>query len=162
MNKLKLEIELVPHDCWGRNLRTQVRKSVWDKIRKQVYANAGEICEIYGRGGKLNCHEVWECDDGAAIQLLKGFQALCSMCHHVNHYGMSTVLSRQGHLNLDTIDQHFLAVNHVGPEVLAKHKQEAGRLFLRRMSVRWRIDFGQWQDLWEQEQRLLESSEGIE
>jgi hypothetical protein len=162
MNRLKLEIELVPHDSWGRNLRTQVRKSVWDKIRKEAYAKAEERCEVCGSGGKLSCHEVWECDDAAATQLLKGFKAVCGMCHHVNHYGMSTVLWRQGRLDLEAVDRHFLEVNQVDAAVLAKHKREAGQLFLRRAKVKWRIDFGPWQGLWEQEQTLLNSSDASE
>lgn len=158
MNRLKLEIELVPHDSWGRNLRTQVRKSVWDKIRKEAYANAEASCEVCESVGKLSCHEVWECDDAAATQQLKCFQAVCGMCHHVNHYGMSTVLWRQGRLDLEAVDRHFLAVNQVGPAVLAEHKKEAGRLFLRRANVTWRIDFGPWQGLWEEEQKLLKGA----
>ncbi len=132
-----------------------MRKRVWDKIRKEAYAKAHERCEVCGGGGKLSCHEVWGCDDAAATQLLKGFQAVCGMCHHMNHYGMSTVLWRQGSLDLEAADRHFLEVNQVGPAVLANHKKEADRLFLRRAKVKWRIDFGPRQGLWEQEQKLL-------
>jgi hypothetical protein len=48
----------------------------------------------------------------------------------------------QERLDLEAVDRHFLAVNQVGPGTFAQHKKEAGRLFLRRAKVRWRIDFG--------------------
>lgn len=154
MTKFALEIELVPHDAWGRNLRSQVRKSVWDKIRKEVYAKAGGRCEVCGASGTLHCHEMWRVDDSTSVQVLTGFKAACGMCHHVNHYGMSVVLSRQGHLDLDAVDRHFLKVNNVDQAVLDQHKKEAYSLFLQRSQIKWRIDFGPWQLLCDTERRL--------
>ena len=154
MSNLLLEIELVPYDAWGRNLRTQVRKSVWDRIRKEVCAKAGERCEICDASEALQCHEMWQVDDSASVQVLTGFKAVCAMCHHVNHYGMSVVLSRQGHLDIGAVDGHFLRVNKVDRTILDKHKKDAYSLFLQRSKIKWRIDFGAWQVLRDSEERL--------
>ena len=46
----KLTIELVPATCWQTNVRSVVKKSEWDKIRKRVYKEAGHKCEVCGAG----------------------------------------------------------------------------------------------------------------
>ncbi len=116
----------MPHDSWGRNLRTQVRKSVWDQFaRKPTLRRRRGVRQR--REGEL--YEVWECDDAAATQLLKGFQTVCGMCHHVNHYGMSTVLWRQGRLDLEGVDRHFLAGNQVGPRCWRSTKRRPADCF---------------------------------
>ena len=37
---MKLNFELVPDSCWYSNLRSQLPKEVWDRIRKKAYARA--------------------------------------------------------------------------------------------------------------------------
>lgn len=55
--KLKLCIDLIPETSWYRNLRKQMKRSQWDKLRKKVYADQGNVCCMYGAAGRLNCHE---------------------------------------------------------------------------------------------------------
>ncbi|MDF1534223.1 MAG: hypothetical protein P1P69_06945 [Methanosarcinaceae archaeon] len=59
---MRLEIDLVPSTAWYSNLRTNISKNKWDKIRKQSYADANHKCAICGADGRLNCHEIWEYD----------------------------------------------------------------------------------------------------
>jgi len=92
----KLTIELVPSTCWYSNVRDNVTKSEWDKIRKSTYKKANYLCEICGGKGHrwpVECHEIWEYDDENHTQTLKGLIALCPDCHKVKHFGLTSTRS---------------------------------------------------------------------
>jgi hypothetical protein len=64
MENPKLTIELIPSSVFGSNVRTNVPKKEWDKIRKEFYAKADNKCEICGDNGinqgykhRLEAHE---------------------------------------------------------------------------------------------------------
>jgi len=45
--------------------------AVWDRLRRQVAAEAGERCEIFGGRGRrwpVECHEVWDYDEEHNVQ----------------------------------------------------------------------------------------------
>ena len=48
----KLEIELVPDNCWYLNLRTALPKKLWDLIRLDAKKRAGYKCAICGNEGE--------------------------------------------------------------------------------------------------------------
>ena len=55
---MKLNFELVPDSCWYSNLRSQLPKEVWDRIRKKAYARAGGKCMLCGAPtARLEAHE---------------------------------------------------------------------------------------------------------
>jgi hypothetical protein len=57
----RLTVELVPSTCRYTNVRSHVPKAVWDRLRRQVAAEAGDRCEICGGQGRrwpVECHEV--------------------------------------------------------------------------------------------------------
>lgn len=144
---LKLVIDLIPKSCWYKNLRKQIKRSEWDKLRKKVYADQGNVCCICGARGILNCHELWTYDDKRRIQKLMGFQAVCSMCHHVNHFGLAQVLAAEGRLDLETVIEHFSVVNGVERDEFEYHRAEAFRLWQKRSKHKWRTDLGEWSSL---------------
>jgi len=87
---MKLTAELVPKTAWYSNVRSNVPKAEWDRLRHIVYEQAGHVCEICGGVGKkhpVECHEVWEYDDETHIQKLVKMIALCPACHSVKHLG---------------------------------------------------------------------------
>lgn len=89
-----LSIELVPSSSWFDNVRTRVPKTEWDFLRKKVYAEADNQCEICrgrGRDHAVECHERWHYDDEKKIQRLDGLIALCPPCHKVKHIGLAEV-----------------------------------------------------------------------
>jgi hypothetical protein len=147
---LKLKIDLIPKTAWYQNLRTQMRRSQWDKLRKKVYVDQGNVCRICGAGGTLSCHEVWHYDEERFVQKLLGFHALCGMCHHVTHFGLAQILASQGHLDLEAVIEHFKRINGVGREVFESHKAEAFRVWRERSRHKWQPELGEWASLVDQ------------
>ena len=90
----KLTIELVPRTCWFSNVRDHVERTIWDKLRRQTYKDAGYTCQICGGTGSqwpVECHEIWHYDDNTMIQRLGGLIALCPACHRVKHMGLARI-----------------------------------------------------------------------
>lgn len=59
---MKLNIELIPRQSWGKNCRTILKKSDWDKLRIHIYEQNDYKCQICGDVGEkhpVECHEVW-------------------------------------------------------------------------------------------------------
>lgn len=107
--KQELTIELVPETSWFTNVRSLVPTAEWDRIRKKAYTAAGYQCEICGGVGPkwpVECHEIWDYDDEAHTQTLRGLIALCPSCHHVKHIGLAGVLGRG-----DQAKRHLASVN---------------------------------------------------
>ena len=84
---MKLTIELIPKTSWCSNVRSLVKRSVWDKLRKQI-CSVGK-CQICGAStsqktissicsNRLECHEVWAYDDKTHVQTLTGLVALAN------------------------------------------------------------------------------------
>ena len=107
MTKFKLNFELVPDSCWYSNLRSELPKEVWDKIRKNAYARAGGRCMICGAPtSRLEAHEQWEYDDEKGVQRLKNVVAVCRPCHEVIHIGRTQLMGREREAS-----EHFMKVN---------------------------------------------------
>jgi hypothetical protein len=144
---LKLEIEAVPSPSWGISLRNKMPRGQWDKLRKQVHERNGSKCQTCGSTSKLHCHEQWEFSDKAGVQKLVGLGTVCSMCHHVSHFGRSTQLAEAGHLNIEAVVAHFLKVNDCDMEAFSEHLHKARAVWERRSKRKWRVDFGEYANL---------------
>lgn len=97
-NNLKLSIELVPSTCWWSNVRSNLTKTQWDKLRKSVYEKENHKCEICGGIGTkhpVECHEVWSYNHENKIQTLKCFISICPLCHQVKHIGLTANLGQE-------------------------------------------------------------------
>lgn len=87
-----LTIELVPSTCWYSNLRSELTRAQWDKLRQASYKKANNQCEICGGKGPkwpVECHEIWDFNDAKKIQTLRGLISLCPRCHEVKHIGLA-------------------------------------------------------------------------
>ena len=145
-HELKLTIELVPQTSWYDNMRKVIPKTQWDKLRKRVYAEYSHKCGICGATeGRLNCHEIWEYDDTNHEQKLKGFIALCDLCHHVKHIGLAGILSQEGKLDLEKVVEHFMKVNGCDSRTLEEHRQKAFEQWRERSRHSWRVDLGEYE-----------------
>ncbi len=140
----KLTIELVPSPCWYSNMRTNMPRAAWDKIRKEVYAQYKHRCGICQASNvRLNCHEIWSYDDEKHIQKLEGFISLCDMCHHCKHMGHTGVLAKEGRLNLKDVVAHFMQVNQCTRKEYQQHSNQAWDQWEERSrSKEWTTEFG--------------------
>lgn len=144
---MRLTSELVPEGVWYANLRKLVPKKEWDRIRKAAYAAQDNRCAICGAEGRLNCHEVWEYDDAKRLQRLTGFVALCTMCHHVKHLGMASILAHQGHLDYEAVVQHFMDVNGCDRKTFEDYRTRVFDQWQERSRHEWSVDFGEYAGL---------------
>jgi len=134
----KLSVELVPKTAWYSNVRSNVSKSEWDKIRKKVYAEAGHVCEICGGVGKrhpVECHEVWEYDDKKHIQKLASMIALCPACHSAKHLGRAKAVGIY-HLAL----QQLMKVNGWTHKEATDYAKKAFEEWRERSNHPWKLD----------------------
>jgi hypothetical protein len=138
VNPAKLEIELIPASAWGENLRSALPRAEWDRLRKQVYADAGNRCEICaGRGRRhpVECHEVWEFDERAGVQRLVRMIALCPRCHEAKHFGLAALRGRE-----QAAREQLRKVNGWTPAELAEHISESFRVWESRSRCEWTLD----------------------
>lgn len=144
MDDVRLTIELVPSTSWYSNLRKAVKPPVWDRLRKQVYAQCGNRCSVCGSEYRLACHEVWDYDDVNHVQRLTGFTALCMWCHHVKHLGLAGILASEGKLDYGKVIAHYMEVNACSRLAFSGHKRAAFQQWNERSEHEWRVDLGKY------------------
>lgn len=135
---LKLTIELVPASSFCNNLRSILKKSDWDYLRKKSYAAAKYRCEICnGVGPKhpVECHEKWEYDDETHVQKLAGLYSLCPKCHQVKHIGLASIMGK-----LDLATAHFMKINGLSRGLADQYISDAFQLHEERSKYSWELD----------------------
>lgn len=84
----------------GMQPRTIFGASVWNKIRKQCYADADYHCEICGKDCSdsiMHAHEVYDIDYRKHMATFKRVVALCPLCHVKGiHSGRALTLYKKG------------------------------------------------------------------
>ncbi|WP_018759516.1 hypothetical protein [Paenibacillus terrigena] len=144
--EFNVTVELIPETSIYDNLRKVVKKSVWDKLRKQTYKDYNHSCgKCGGKEGILDCHELWEFDDKKNIQKLSGLVAVCRMCHLIIHHGRANMLVAEGVLDKEELIKHFLKVNHCTRQDYEIHVKEAFVLWKQRSQKEWVVDLGEYQ-----------------
>lgn len=146
ISPLRLCVELVPRPCWYSNIRKAVPRTTWDALRKQAYAQYYYRCGICGAQGRLHCHEIWHYDDEQHVQTLRGFIALCELCHHVKHLGHAGILAGEGKLDYNRVVTHFLTVNACSLEDFEQHRRQEFAQWRKRDKHQWRTDLGTYAD----------------
>jgi 5-methylcytosine-specific restriction endonuclease McrA len=134
----RLTVELVPSTCWYTNVRSNVSRAVWDRLRRRVAADAGHRCEICGGRGRrwpVECHEVWAYDDATKVQRLERLVALCPTCHEAKHPGLASKRGR-----LDAVTGHLAAVNGWTPDDAALYLEVAFEQWAARSRHQWTLD----------------------
>lgn len=133
---MKLNFELVPDSCWYSNLRSELPKEAWDKIRKKAYARAGGKCMICGaQVTRLEAHEQWEYDDEKGVQKLVNVVAVCRACHEVIHIGRTQLMGREREAS-----EHFMKVNGCTYAEYRKALGEANEKHRERSRREWQPD----------------------
>lgn len=139
-----LFIDLIPSNCWFSNVRTNIKGSCWNKLRKLVYERVDNICECCGVKDekksletRLEAHERWFYDDVTKTQKLMRIIALCKLCHLATHFGYANL----PHVNRgEEAKQHFMKVRNFTEEQFEKHEEEAFILWHERNSHTWILD----------------------
>lgn len=137
MRKL-LTIELVPKTSWYKNVRSNVSKEVWDKLKKITFSRAEHRCEICGgRGNRwpVECHEIFVYNDEDHIQKLVGLVALCPACHEVKHIGLAGLRGKE-----NLAKAHLAKVNNWSIEDAGLYIEACFEVWHRRSCHQWQLD----------------------
>ena len=135
---MKLTIELVPASSWFNNVRAVLTRKQWDVLRKEVYSQAWDTCQICGGIGPkhpVECHEIWQYDEKKLVQKLTGMIALCPDCHMVKHIGLAQVQNKG-----DKALKHLMKVNKLSKKDAEKYIEESFRIWADRSSKKWKLD----------------------
>lgn len=139
---MKLTIELIPKTAWYSNVRSNVRRSQWDIIRKQCYSKADHKCEICGDVGTnqgvrhaVECHEIWHYDDHNKKQILTGFIALCPNCHKTKHAGLASVKGE-----IDIVVKQLMKVNGMTFQEAENYISDSFNVWQERSEHEWKLD----------------------
>lgn len=133
-----LTVELVPRSAWYRNVRSNVSKGEWARLKGLIFARANYVCEICGGRGKrwpVECHEVFEYDDTRRIQKLVRLIALCPLCHEVKHIGLAGVRGRQS-----AAIAHLARVNNWSLEDAKLYIEGCFEIWHQRSRHHWTLD----------------------
>ncbi len=139
---MKLTIELVPKTSWYSNVRSNVSKEQWDKIRKKSYSLANHKCELCGDVGtnqgykhKVEAHEIWHYDDINKIQKLTGIISLCPFCHKSKHVGLAQI-NNEEHIVINQL----MKVNNISKNDALNYIKESFNIWRERNKHNWTLD----------------------
>ena len=114
---MKLTIELVPSTAWYSNVRSNVSKEEWDKIRKKSYSKANHKCEI--------------CGDVGTNQGVKHNVE----CHKTKHAGLASIKGET-----PIVINQLMKVNEITETEAIAYMQEAFRIHANRSQFQWKLD----------------------
>lgn len=141
--RLKLTIEPMPEVLFRENLRTQLGKGRWDKLRRTLGKKSCEVCAATDR---LEAHEVWSYREGNPISVAKllRIKVLCKDCHFIVHWFNTQRLfcNRKG--ILAALQRHFCRVNKCRRADFSRHEIRRRILLHSRSSLHWHIDWGKY------------------
>jgi 5-methylcytosine-specific restriction endonuclease McrA len=133
-----LTIELVPKTSWYKNVRSNVSKEVWEKLKQVTFSKAGYRCEICGGRGKkwpVECHEIFAYDDEQRIQKLIRLMALCPACHEVKHIGLAGIRGKGV-----ATRAHLAKVNNWSAADAELYIEGCFEIWHRRSCHQWKLD----------------------
>lgn len=135
---MKLSIELVPSSSWFNNVRAVLTQAQWDVLRKQVYSEAWDMCQVCGGVDSkhpVECHEIWNYDDKNLIQKLEGMIALCPNCHMVKHIGLAQIQNK----GVKAL-KHLMKINGLKKKEAEQYIAEAFAVWEKRSRKSWTLD----------------------
>ena len=134
----RLTVELVPRGQWGANLRSELSRKEWDRLRRASYKAADYKCEICGGVGRrhpVECHERWDYNEATKTQTLVGLISLCPACHQVKHIGRSFAIGKGPQAMA-----HLMKVNGWSEDEATLYVEGAFEVWHRRSNEDWTLD----------------------
>ena len=134
----RLTLDLIPHTCWFSNVRNHLEKEDWDKVRKKVFQDAPNVCEVCGGNGRkwpVECYEIFEYNENTKIQKLVRLVALCPACHQVKHFGKAQMDGKE-----DEALTHLCKVNGWTRSYGRKYINEQMDIYYQRSEIEWQLD----------------------
>jgi len=160
MSRLRLTIQMVPGPIAGMSLCEALQGANlhrWRRLRRGVIAAVGGRCAVCGSRGRLYCHEKWQYLDKSGVARLRGFEALCRLCHVVRHgdAGLGCMLTGDcaKSRTFKEMAAHFCRVNRCSRARWRRYAAAAIRLWGRRSGRAWRVDLSRWAALVPTERR---------
>jgi hypothetical protein len=138
MTRALLTIELVPKTAWYKNVRSNVSKEEWERLKKITFSRARHRCEICGGRGQswpVECHEIFAYDDERHIQKLVRLVALCPACHEVKHIGLAGLRGKG-----NAARAHLAKVNDWSMEDAGLYIEGCFEVWHRRSRHEWKLD----------------------
>lgn len=139
---LRLTCELIPKTCFYSNVRSNVSKNEWDRIRKKSYKQYKNVCGICGDNGKnqgynhaVECHEIFEYDDVNKIQKLTELISLCPRCHLVKHSGLAQINGET-----DIVIAQLMKVNDMTKKEAEDYLKSCFDTWRERSEHNWNLD----------------------
>lgn len=144
--KAKINIELVPYEAQGFNVRSRVSKEQWEAICRVVHKKAtprGKFkCEQCGMDGiqqgfkhPVECHEVWEFNESARTQTLVGMVSICPMCHKAKHIGLAEKMGFG-----DRVRKHMAKFNRWKPQQVENYIQSCFMIVKQKSGRHYKLD----------------------
>lgn len=157
-----LYVDLIPSSCWFTNARSCVSPADWERLRRMVTGRVGGRCEVCGhtpaetaqmlRGvakvGRemgeavpdpdpvyLEVHERWRYWDHQHVQQLRRLVCLCTCCHEVTHFGLTTERGRDAEAYA-----HLRGVTNCSVAAAVRHIDGAFALWQDRSIWTWHLD----------------------
>jgi len=137
MTYLRLSMEPIPAGSRLATLANLLQREEWTALRRAVYRRAGFRCEACARQDRLHCHEVWQYNPQTGYQWLRGFRALCPLCHDATHVTFVRDPGRRARLL-----EHFMAVNRLTRDQAQACLREAERQQRELDQRQWAISYG--------------------
>ena len=164
-NAPKLEVDLIPANAWGRNVRAVVSESTWYSLRvkfgsEPAYSSETDaafptihdkldldeniqedtkllLCGVCGKTvpDGLHLHEKWKFDDENLIQMLVGFIPVCEDCHNAIHFGRSSMVGLR-----DKAYLHLKNINDWSDEQTKNHIKKAFDEWKKREQLHYQLD----------------------
>lgn len=142
MNKLK-NFDLLPNSTHYKNVRSNVSRSEWDIIRKEVYKESDHVCKWCGDTGfnqgkrhAVEAHEIFEFNEATQTQKLVDIVALCPRCHTTQHIGLAQIRNQTGPMLI-----HFAKVTLLGSDTVAMLYAQAIERYQRLSRISsWKLD----------------------
>ena len=133
-----LTIELVPKSSWYKNVRSNVSKGEWERLKKITFSRSGYKCEICGGRGPnwpVECHEIFAYNDQQHIQKLVKLMALCPACHEVKHIGLAGLRGKA-----NSAKAHLAKVNGWSLEDANLYIEGCFEIWHQRSRHQWELD----------------------